>query len=260
MGKKLEKLIETVAVLRGPNGCPWDREQTHRSLLPCLLDETYEFFDAVDENDPEKMKEELGDLLLQIALHAQMADESKQFTLEDVAGAITEKLIRRHPHVFGDAHVSGSTEVIHRWEEIKRAEKRDRKYITDGIPRTLPALFAAEKLQRKVAKVGFDWQYIDGAIDKVEEEFEEFKHELKAGNCDEAEEELGDIMFALVNVARHAHISSEQALRKAVKKFEKRFRYIEDKCRNTGEILSDLSLEQLDSYWEEGKRKERENR
>lgn len=259
MGTELERLIDIVAKLRAPGGCPWDREQTHKSILSCLLDETYEFFEAVDENDPHKMCEELGDLLLQVVLHAQMASEAKTFTLEDVAKDISDKLIRRHPHVFGDTQVSSSREVLHNWEAIKKNEKgkEHRKYYVDDIPDALPALFRAEKMQRRVAKVGFDWKDIGPVLDKVEEEFHEFREAIEKGDEVNAGEELGDIIFSLVNVARHHNISAEEATRSTTYKFANRFRYIEDRFRELGKDITKATLEELDVYWEESKTKDK---
>ena len=236
MSNELHRLIDIVARLRAPEGCPWDREQTHASILSCLLDETYEYFEAVDEGDHDKMKEELGDLLLQIVLHAQMAAEDGKFTIEDIARGINEKLIRRHPHVFGTTEVSSSHEAINNWEHIKQNEagKEHRKYLVDDIPETMPALFRAQKIQRRVARVGFDWHETGPALDKVEEEFKEFRQALDSENKPHAIEELGDILFALVNVARHNGISAEDALRATNRKFSRRFRYIEDACRESG--------------------------
>ncbi|MCL2218457.1 MAG: nucleoside triphosphate pyrophosphohydrolase [Chitinispirillia bacterium] len=256
MGKEIERLIDIVAKLRAPDGCPWDREQTNRSILTCMLDEAYEFFEAVDEESPEKMREELGDLLLQIVLHAQIAAEAGMFDIEGVAKDISDKLIRRHPHVFGDTQVSSSKEVIQNWERIKKSEYGDsrRKYMVDDIPDALPALFRAEKMQRRVAQVGFDWNDINPALDKVEEEFAEFREAVAGGDARHAEEELGDILFALVNVARHHRISAENALRAATYKFAKRFRFVEDKFRETGKDMREASLEEMDVFWEESKR------
>jgi tetrapyrrole methylase family protein/MazG family protein len=255
MGKELDRFIEIVARLRGPGGCPWDREQTNKSILSCLLDEAYEFFEAVEENDTAKIREELGDLLLQVILHAQIAADDDRFTIEDVAREINEKLIRRHPHVFGTTEVSGSTEVVHNWEKIKKEEKKEhRKYLVDDIPANLPALFRAEKMQRRVARVGFDWTDVNPVLDKVIEEFNEFKEALLSGNQDHAEEELGDIMFALVNVARHHKICAEDALRLTTKKFAKRFRYIEDHYNTTGKDIHKATLEEMDRLWEESKK------
>ncbi len=255
MSSELDRLIDIVAKLRGPDGCPWDREQTHKSILSCLLDESYEFFEAVDENKPHKMCEELGDLLLQVILHAQIAKDNKTFTIEDVARDISDKLIRRHPHVFGTTEVSSSREVLYNWEAIKKSEKGNehRKYLVDDIPDALPALFRAEKMQRRVAKVGFDWKDIRPVLDKVEEEFREFREAILEGNDAHAAEELGDIIFALVNVARHHNISAEEATRSTTYKFARRFRYIEDKFKELGKDIAKASLEEMDVYWEESK-------
>jgi len=257
MKSEMQRLIDIVARLRAPGGCPWDREQTHASILSCLLEETYEFFEAVDENDPHKMEEELGDLLLQVVLHAQMGADEKQFTIEDVARGISEKLIRRHPHVFGSVEVSSTDEVLHNWEKIKRGEKgkEHRRYLVDDIPAELPALLRAEKIQKRVARVGFDWNDSGPALDKVEEEFGEFREALAAGDRDNAVEEIGDIFFALVNVARHEGICAEEALRAANKKFSARFRYVEDACKRAGMEMKKATLEELDKFWEEGKKR-----
>ncbi len=253
MGKEFDRFVDIVSRLRAPGGCPWDREQNNKSILSCLIDEAYEFFEAVDENDNGKMTEELGDLLLQVVLHAQIAKDEGRFDLEDVARGIADKLIRRHPHVFGDVTVGSSTDVIHNWERIKKNEKEHRKYLVDDIPDALPALFKAEKIQRRVAKVGFDWKDIAPVLDKVEEEFGEFRQALAAGNQKNAEEELGDILFALVNVGRHKRISAEDALRVTVNKFAERFRYIEDKYKELGKDINNAPLEEMDRYWEESK-------
>lgn len=256
MGSQLDRLVSIVAQLRGPKGCPWDKEQTHASLLSSLLDETYEFFEAVEEDDRAMMKEELGDILLQVVFHAQIAQEEKQFDLEEIAQEICEKLIRRHPHVFGDTTVGSSQEVLVNWEQIKRQEKgkEKRKYIVDGIAKNLPALFRAEKVQKRVSRVGFDWKDITPVLDKVIEEFDEFQHALQQGNTDHAAEEMGDILFALVNVARHSSICAEDALRYTITKFEKRFRFIEDQLRKQNKTAAESTLEELDALWEQSKR------
>lgn len=255
MGKEFDRLVDIVAKLRAPGGCPWDREQTHKSILSCLLDESYEFFEAVDENDPYKIREELGDILLQVVLHSQMASEENKFTIEDVSREISDKLIRRHPHVFGDVQVESSREVLHNWEQIKKNEKgkEHRKYLVDDIPDALPALFRAEKMQRRVAKVGFDWKDVRPVLDKVEEEIREFREAILKGDNENAFEELGDILFALVNVGRHHNISAEDALRGTTYKFARRFRYIEDKFKELGKDINKASLEEMDMYWEESK-------
>jgi tetrapyrrole methylase family protein / MazG family protein len=259
MTTEMQRLIDIVARLRAPGGCPWDREQTHASILSCLLDESYEFFEAVDENNPYKIKEELGDLLLQVVLHSQMSAEAGEFTIEDVAREISEKLIRRHPHVFGTVEVASSREVINNWEHIKQNEKgkEHRKYLVDDIPVALPALLRAEKIQRRVARVGFDWHDAGPALDKVEEEFGEFREALEAGDNAHATEERGDILFALVNVARHKGMCAEEALRAANNKFSRRFRYIEDACAKASIDIKKATLEVLDGFWEESKKTEK---
>jgi len=256
MTSQLKRLIEIVAKLRAPGGCPWDREQTHKSILNCLLDETYEFFEAVDEDDSAKMREELGDVLLQVVLHSQIADEAKKFNIDDVAKDIGDKLIRRHPHVFGDVKAGSSDEVVRNWEQIKKSEYSEerRKYVVDDIPDALPALFRAEKMQKRAAQVGFDWKDIKPVLDKVEEEFGEFREALQNGDSVNAEEEIGDLLFALVNVARHQKISAENALRAAANKFAKRFRFVEDKFKEAGKEIREASLEEMDVYWNESKR------
>jgi tetrapyrrole methylase family protein/MazG family protein len=256
MNNNLNRLIEIVAKLRAPGGCPWDREQTHKSILSCLLDETYEFFEAVDEDDSAKMREELGDVLMQVVLHAQIASEAKKFDIGDVAKEIGDKLIRRHPHVFGNVEVSSSDEVIRNWEQIKKSEygEERRKYIVDDIPDALPALFRAEKMQKRAAHVGFDWKSIKPVLDKVEEEFREFRVAVENGDSVNAEEEIGDLLFALVNVARHHKISAENALRAATNKFAKRFRFVEDKFKEAGKDIREATLEEMDVYWNQSKR------
>ena len=255
MEKEMDRFIEIVARLRAPGGCPWDREQTHKSLLSCLLDETYEFFEAAEENDSRKMREELGDLLLQVVLHAQIATDDGRFTIEDVARGISDKLIHRHPHVFGTTQVSNTDEVLSNWEKIKKEEKKEhRKYLVDDIPEAMPALFRAEKMQRRVARVGFDWTDVRPVLEKVIEEFNEFKEAILKGDQANAEEELGDIMFALVNVARHHKICAEDSLRATTHKFARRFRYIEDRYSQEGKDIHKATLEEMDRYWEEGKK------
>lgn len=258
MSSAIDRLVEVVAKLRAPDGCPWDREQTHNSILSDMLEEMYEFFEAVDNNNKPHMREELGDILLQVVFHSQIASEENQFTMDDVAIEIADKLVRRHPHVFGTTSVNSTEEVLTNWEAIKNREKgkEDRNSILDGIPKGLPSLFRAEKIQKKAAKVGFDWPEIAPVLDKVEEEFQEFRQALEAGNSDEASLELGDILFSLVNVARHQKISAEESLRKSIEKFQKRFGYIEKEHNYDPERLKRSSLEELDQLWDESKKEE----
>lgn len=256
MSRNVDRLVDIIAKLRGPDGCPWDREQTHKSLMSSLLEETYEFFEGVETDNTKIMKEELGDILLQIVFHSQLANEKKQFSLDDVAHAICEKLIHRHPHVFGDEKVADTTEVLQNWEAIKRKEKgkEDRKYIVDGIPKNLPALSYAQKIQIRVARVGFDWKEIKPVLDKVEEEFSEFREAVENNDLDHASEELGDILFALVNLARHKKICAEDALRATIRKFSNRFKYIEDHYNHDNDALKKATLEELDVIWEQSKK------
>ncbi len=254
MSTEFDRLVSIVAKLRAPDGCPWDREQTHRSIVDGLLDEAYEFLEALDECDDGMMREELGDILLQVVFHAQIASEEKRFTAEDVAKEISDKLIRRHPHVFGDDVVSGSGEVVRNWEAIKKTEKAERESALDGIPPKLPALFRAEKLQKRAARTGFDWKEIGPVLDKVEEEFREFREALDKGESPErVASELGDIMFSLVNVARHHGICAEDALRMSCNSFDKRFRHVENSIKESGREIKNVSLEEMDKYWNEGK-------
>jgi tetrapyrrole methylase family protein/MazG family protein len=256
MGTQIDRLVELIGRLRGPGGCPWDRKQTHRTLLPCLLEEAYEFIEAAEEDDAAKMREELGDLLLQIVLHCRMAQEAKRFDFEEVARDIGDKIVRRHPHVFGTEKADTAEQVSENWERIKRGEKgkSDRLSILDGIAAALPALMHAEKLQRRAARVGFDWDDLGPVLDKVEEEFGEFRAALARGDTTDAEGELGDILFALVNVARHSGITPEDALRGTNTKFSRRFRFIEERFRREGRRLEEASLQELDEVWEESKR------
>ncbi len=250
-----ERLVEVVRRLRAPDGCPWDREQTHESLLSDLLEESYEFMEAVELGDDKHMEEELGDLLLQVVLHSQIAVEENRFDVQSVAGEIADKLVRRHPHVFGEEKVSGTDEVLQNWEQIKLTEKgkEDRKSILDGIPKQLPALHQAQKVQKKVSRFGFDWKTMGPALDKVEEEFAEFREALESGDMDHAEDELGDILFSVVNVARHNGISAEDALRRTIKKFTTRFNHIEESYGFDSDKIKSATLEELDNAWEKSK-------
>ncbi|WP_294095514.1 nucleoside triphosphate pyrophosphohydrolase [uncultured Cetobacterium sp.] len=249
--KKFDELVEIIKRLRSPDGCPWDREQTLESLKPHLLEETYEVLEAMDEGG-NKLMGELGDLLLQVVFQSNICAEKGEFSIEDVVQSISEKMIRRHPHVFGDlSDVKTSEQVLVNWEKIKKEEKEheDRLSVLDGVPVGLPALLRAEKLQKKASKVGFDWPEIHGVIDKVEEEIAELREEIKVQNKKKAEEELGDLFFALVNLSRHLGVNPEVCLNSASAKFEKRFRYVESRCD-----LENASLEEMDNLWNESKK------
>ena len=251
-------LVDVMARLRAPEGCPWDREQTHQILKKYVIEEAYEVVEAIDSGSPVKLREELGDLLLQVVFHAQLAQESERFDVRDVAQTIVDKLIRRHPHVFGETIVSGADEVLTNWEAIKRAEPgyEDRVSILDGIPAGLPALMRALEVSRRVVKVGFEWPEINGVLDKVEEEFSEFRAELTAENINKerAADELGDLMFTLVNVARHLKIDPEDALRRMTYRFSARFRKIEDFALTQHKKVSELTLEEMEAVWQAAKR------
>ncbi len=255
MSKRFNNLLKIMSKLRGKNGCPWDKEQTTESLKPFLIEEAYEVIEAIDEKSPEKLKEELGDLLLQVVFHAQLAKERKEFDMENILETLEEKLIRRHPHVFGDVSYEDAKEVLAQWERIKKEEKANskRESMLDSVPKELPALLRAHRLQDKAARVGFDWKHINDVFAKVEEEIKEFKGAIKEKNSDEVEDELGDIFFALVNVARFLEINPEDALRKTISKFISRFRYIEERAKEAKRELSDMTLEEMDKFWEEAK-------
>jgi tetrapyrrole methylase family protein/MazG family protein len=245
-------LVEIMRQLRAPGGCPWDREQTSKSIAPYCLEEAYEVVDAIEEGDREKLRDELGDLLLQVVFHAQMAEEEGSFAIDDVVRAINEKLVRRHPHVFrkeeGD-EVSSSRAVLEKWAKIKKKEGRE--HLLDGIPQALPALLRATRIGEKAGSVGFDWGTADAVWEKIHEELEEVRE--AQGNRGDFEEELGDLLLALTSLARHLKVDSELALRKATQKFEKRFRWMEIESRRTGKELSDLSAGDLDLLWNRSK-------
>lgn len=250
--KNLARLLQIMARLRGPGGCPWDREQTHRSLRHNLIEECYEVLDAMDQ--PAEFRDELGDLLLQIVFHAQMADEAGEFDFDDVAKGIADKLVRRHPHVFGKTKAATSAEVLTQWEQIKKAEKKSRSIYSE-VPRSLPALIKADKIQRKAARVGFDWKHVNDVVAKVEEEVRELKGAMASGSRKQFEEELGDLLFAAVNLARYEKLDPEELLNRTIHKFVKRFQQIENAVHKSGRRLEDCSLEELDALWESAKHK-----
>lgn len=249
--KNLEELIDVVAKLRAPDGCPWDREQTHTSLRPNMLEEAYEAVDAIDENDMAHLREELGDVLLQVLLHSQIASESNEFTLDDVAKELKEKLIHRHPHVFGTAKINNADDVLKTWDKLKSEEKTDRKSAMDGLSRSQAALISAQKISKRAVKTGFEWPNEESLYDCVMSEIEEFKEAEIEKDKNHMEEEMGDILFAIVNLARWNKIDAEQALLKANKKFEKRFRKMEDLATKP---LNDYSFEEFDNLWKQAKK------
>lgn len=253
-----ESLVDVIATLRGENGCPWDREQTHSSLKSTLIEETYETVEAIDSGDSNHLKEELGDLLLNIMLQAQIADESQNFDIYDVIESLIEKLIRRHPHVFGNVDVESADEVVKNWESIKSQEEgyEDRESVLDGIPVALPALLRGQKIQKRAARVGFDWDNISDVINKIEEELKEVNDSLKNNDQDEIEMEIGDLLFAVVNLCRFVDLQAEETLRKANRKFVRRFKRMETELNTQGKDISDQSLEELDRIWNKIKKDE----
>ena len=247
-------LKKIIAILRGPGGCPWDAEQTHESIRRNLLEEAYEAAEAIDNQDPEHLKEELGDVLMQVIFHADIEEKAGNFNLDDVADATVRKLIFRHPHVFGDTSVSGTGEVLDNWEQLKRREKQHGSTadVLAAVAKSLPALWRAEKLQKKAAKeAGFDWPDISGALDKLKEELSELTEAI-SGRGD-AFEELGDVLFSVVNVARFLKVDPEQALSAACDKFTARFRRLEETAESKGVKLEDLSLSEMDKLYEQAK-------
>jgi MazG family protein len=250
----VSRLREIVARLRAPDGCPWDREQTHESLRAALVEECYEAIEAIEKSDDVNLREELGDLLLHVVMHAHMAGERQVFTFEEVVEGICEKLIRRHPHVFGDASAEDSKEVLRQWEQIKRAEKGDRASIMDGLPTSLPGLLRAQNAQKKAARVGFDWDDAEGVLAKLEEEIAELKEAMTAGDSRHTEEELGDLLFSMVNLARKLHIDSETSLAGSTRKFIVRFREVEAAITARGGRIEDSSPEEMNALWDEAKR------
>jgi MazG family protein len=248
-GSKFNEFVQIVERLR--KECPWDKEQTNDSIKAATIEEAYEVVDAIDNKDYDELKKELGDLLLHVVFHTVIAEESNHFKINDVIDSIQEKIIRRHPHVFGDKEVSSAEEVKTNWEEIKLSEGRTN--LLDGMPPSLPALQLAHRIQEKVSKVGFDWERKEDVWKKVVEEIEEMHQSELEGTHDELEGEIGDVIFALVNYARFLRVNPENALRKTNNKFIKRFGYIEDKITESGRKLSESTLEEMDKYWEESK-------
>ena len=243
----LERLIEIIDILRSENGCRWDREQTHSTLKRNMLEEAYEAVDAIDDNDNKHLCEELGDVLLQVVLHSQIAKEEKAFDIEDVAKGIADKLVHRHPHVFGDVKVNSTDEILENWEKLKKEEKPHRTSVMDGISKSQSALMSAQKISKKAVKVGFEWANENDLYDCVQSEIKEFK---EASTVENKEEELGDILFAVVNLARWNKIDAEQALLKANKKFMSRFRAME---QNADKQLEHLTLEEWDKLCRQAK-------
>lgn len=254
--KEFSRLIEIMAKLRGEGGCPWDKEQNHRSLRQHLIEETYEVIEAIDEKKYDHLAGELGDLLLQIVFHAQLGQEAGLFSIDDVVESINQKLIRRHPHVFGDEIIRNSQEQIVAWEKTK-LNKEGKKSAVDGVPKELPALLRAYRLQGKAAAVGFDWPKLAPVWEKLAEEIQELKEALDKGAEEDIEEELGDLLFTVVNISRFIKINPEDALRKTIEKFERRFKQVEAEFNAAGQSLSDVSLQEMDLVWDKIKEMEK---
>ena len=252
--ERVLRLLDIMARLRSDGGCPWDREQTLESLKPYLVEEAYEVLDAIDSGSPEKHAEELGDLLLQIVFQSEIRREQGRFDFGDVADVLIEKLVRRHPHVFGDAQVSDSSEVLRNWQAIKAREKpAGQGSVLGESPRQLPALQKAETVQTRAARVGFDWSDVRDVIAKVDEELGEVREAVAGGDSRAVKDELGDLLFAVVNVARFLNVDAEDALRGTVLKFVRRFQKVESEVRGQGKALSDCTLEEMDRIWEQAK-------
>jgi len=255
----IEELIRVMAILRAPNGCPWDREQTHETLVPYMIEEAYEAIEAIERRDYDELKVELGDVLLQVVFHAELAQEAGRWDISDVAAAEVAKLKSRHPHVFGEVEVANAREVLANWEEIKRRERKEqgKESMLEGIPNHLPALRKARRVQEKVARVGFDWSHVDEVAAKVDEELAEFRAARQARDADRIEAEFGDLLFALVNLARFLDVDPEDALRRTIDKFIRRFRYIEEALDRQGKSPQDSTLAEMDALWDRAKADER---
>ncbi len=272
MSKSFDDLVQLMARLRAPDGCPWDRKQTHESLKPYLVEEAYEVLEAIDHTDITRLREELGDVLLQVIFHAQIGTEKETFSIEDVIHALAEKLVRRHPHVFGTADEKqenlNAEDVKVRWEQIKRNEREEKgqdSSALEGVPKTLPALLRAYQVQARAARVGFDWSDLTPVLGKLEEELQEFRDAMAASTAatpstsnqakEHLESELGDVLFTMVNIARFLKINPEEALRTTINRFIDRFQYIETRAAVNGRALQDMTLEEMDSLWEQAKRR-----
>lgn len=253
----LKELLKIMEALRSEKGCPWDKEQTRESLKPYIIEEAYELIDAIEENDPEKIKEELGDLLFQIVFQSRVAEENGEFSMQEVIEKIGKKMIARHPHVFGDTECKTPDDVIRQWEILKKQEGKLRDSILEGVPKTLPSLLRAHRLQKRAAQVGFDWERVGDVLKKLDEEIKELKEALGTNKRHEIEEELGDIFFMLVNLSRFVGVNPEDAHRKTISKFIHRFRYIEMNAAEQGRKLSDMTLEEMDKLWDEAKEREK---
>jgi tetrapyrrole methylase family protein / MazG family protein len=253
--EEFDRLVQIFERLRAPGGCPWDAEQDHKSISRCIIEESYELFDAILKEDRDHMQEELGDVLLQVIFHSIIARDLGEFCLKDVINGLADKLIFRHPHVFADVQLNSSKEVIRNWEKQKKSEKGkvERESILDGIPDSLPSILAARKIQSTVSRVGFDWKNSDGVMDKIREEIAELDEAIHSQNTDAMEDEIGDLLFSVVNLARKCRVDPEAALRRTNRKFKKRFEAIEKESKHRGTSLEEMNLQEMDQIWEEAK-------
>jgi tetrapyrrole methylase family protein/MazG family protein len=256
-GERFAELLSVMDRLRGEGGCPWDREQTRESLRPFLVEETHEVLEALEDAEPARLREELGDLLFQVVFHARIAHERGEFTMAELLTALVDKMVRRHPHVFGGRVVGSAAEALAQWEAIKQAEGAGRRSALEGIPRSLPGLLRAQRIQHRASRVGFDWQDPLAALEKVREEVDELTAALRAGETGEIRAEIGDLLFAVVNVARLAGVDPEAALQSTVERFRERFRHMEDAADHSGRPLASLTLDEMERLWMEAKAKER---
>lgn len=261
MTYSIQEFVKLIAQLRNPNGgCPWDLKQNYQTMIPCLTEETYEVIEAIQQNNMQDLKEELGDLLLQVVFFSQLATEDEHFTFDDVVNTVSSKIIRRHPHVFGNKKAHNEQEALQNWNAIKAQENQNKGQtsILDNVPHAFPALMRAEKLQKRCAKVGFDWNETTHVIEKIKEELNEVQQEIEKSPRQQAkiEEEIGDLLFAVVNLSRHLHCQPEESLRKANHKFEQRFRAVERKLKQNNKTFADSSLMEMDLLWDEVKREE----
>ena len=254
-----DRLVDVVAMLRSKNGCPWDLAQTHESLKADLIEEAYELIEAIDAKVPKKICDELGDLLMQVMLHSQIATDRNEFGVDEVIENLTEKLVRRHPHVFGSVVATDENEVLENWEEIKRGEdgNKDRKSSLDGIPHSLPSLQRAEKIQKKASRAGFDWDTTEDVLPKLQEEIDEIEESIRNDDIAEIEMEIGDLLFSVVNLCRFLNVQPEEALRKSTRKFVDRFQRMETALERTNKKFKDYDLSTLDQIWEQVKQQEK---
>jgi tetrapyrrole methylase family protein/MazG family protein len=254
-----DRLVDVVAMLRSKNGCPWDLAQTHESLKADLIEEAYELIEAIDAKVPKKICDELGDLLMQVMLHSQIATDRNEFGVDEVIENLTEKLVRRHPHVFGSVVATDENEVLENWEEIKRGEdgNKDRKSSLDGLPHSLPSLQRAEKIQKKASRAGFDWDKTEDVLPKLQEEIDEIEESIRNDDITEIEMEIGDLLFSVVNLCRFLNVQPEEALRKSTRKFADRFQRMETTLERTNKTFKDYDLSTLDQIWEQVKQQEK---